>query len=476
MKKPFLSICLLLSAVAFAQTNTFMPDWTKNYSPSEIEGNRPVNSNGQPTGEWQYFLKSSIAYSNETFNYDTYIYKKLAQNKERVIETGKLNSNFLKTGIWKLYHDYIPNKVQFTGAYLDGYKEGVWTEYDYENNIVGTTYYVKGSIDGTVMKVKVYDDFTVKTTSQFKNDIQNGEEIETIVQGNKEYVFSKATYVNFKITGDKINYTVQGDVIAITSHNENGSISEKKEFFENGTLKKLSKPLPDDDGKKMWEHILYYPNGNFKMKYIEKNYRSYYNITSLKDINGADLDFGTLNNGSGTLKSYTDDGKLNSVTTVKKMVNDGPYSEFGTIRFEGIEYPYKTTGQINKDVKEGAYISTIEKDGKTITFQTSTFYQSIPIEQKNYNLNGVLQKEFSIDKSTGKKEEIIYYPSGAIKTKLQFQYPDAMLNVLVSKGPNGEDLDYGTLKNGSGTYKKYDMDGKLENTHTIEDGKIVTKK
>jgi len=116
--------------------------------------------------------------------------------------------------------------------------------------------------------------------------LKSGEVITSYVHSEGEFIFERATYRKSNIVGDKINYSEDGKVIAITSYNEDNDITEAKEFYEDGTLKKLSRSLPDDDENNLpdFEITLYYPNGNFKMKYIDKDLTYYYNISSLKGI------------------------------------------------------------------------------------------------------------------------------------------------------------------------------------------------
>ena len=356
-------------------------------------------------------------------------------------------------------------------------REGKWIECYEDGSIKEINNYSGDKRNGSFTEIQKLEVGVLKTVGNYIDDSKSGEVITSYVHSEGEFIFERATYGKSNIVGDKINYSEDGKVIAITSYNEDNDITEAKEFYEDGTLKKLSRSLPDDDENNLpdFEITLYYPNGNFKMKYIDKDLTYYYNISSLKDMDGNDLDYGTLKNGSGTIKSYTDEGELRSVMTLKNMVPQGLFTEFGLAVFDGVEYPYKTSGQINNGGKEGSFTSTIDKDGKTLTLQTEVYYQNIALEQKTYNLMGTLKQEFTIDKSTGEKVDITYYPSGAIKTKLEYKYPSTFLNVLVSKGPNGADLDYGTVKDGTGTYKDYDMEGKLEATYTLKDGKVVAK-
>ncbi|AFL82005.1 MORN repeat protein [Aequorivita sublithincola DSM 14238] len=523
MRNVLILICLFIGAASTSQIREYNPD---NIYKKDGE----KNSQGVPIGEWEYYGAFSDDRPAQYFNYDTrisrvYFIQDIASGKPLILqEKGKLNEDFEKTGTWTFYHNSREGEIiAKKGDYINGLENGEWKEFYPNGTLQSTSYWIKGTPvgkwesyfpDGSLRSIKnyekgvsvgewqeYYEDGTIKEITNYTEGIRNGIFTETqkfddvilvkvgmyvngfpdgeiityYVQDGNKYVYERVLIRNKKITGAIKRYNAEGKVIGLISYNDDNDITEMKEYFDDGTLRRFSTALPDAGIESVWEISEYYPNGNLKMKFIEKDSK-YHNIVSAKDPNGNSLDYGTLKDGNGTLYQYSDEGKISSITTLKYGIPNGPYTEFGTITFNDNTYQYKKTGTFTKEGKVGDFITTVEKDGKNITIQTATYYQNIAIDQKNYNIDGMLQEELHIDTSTGIKEEIVYYPSGSIKTKLQFQYPDVLLNVLICKDPNGKNLDYGSIKDGSGVYKEYDMSGKLVTTYTFKEGKVVSQK
>jgi len=491
MKKSILLLCLFLSTYSYSQTKTYQSTL------HNAEGE--TNSSGQPIGIWKY-TGTYYSTSGEIFNYDTYELKvtSLKDNDTSdkhaiILQSGKLDTNFKRTGAWKEF--YEDGSLKATGSYENdnpigtwkgfhpdssirsmhywnnGNRVGNWIDYFEDGSLEESTNYRDNKRNGPSTRMEDHRDFKLRIVGNFTDNNRDGEFTTYLVHPRGEFLTEKVTYKNGRITGDKLQYNEKGEVTSTTSYNENGNTIETKEFFEEGTVKKRSKPLGEGGN---WEHTLYYPNENFKLKYIEKE-SSLYNIIALKDINGNTLDYGTFKDGNGTVKGYTNEGVLEKITTYKNSIPSGLYTELGEIKIDEETYAYKTTGQIESGVKTGEYKTTIEKDGNLFTINSAHYFQNIAIEDKTYYLDGSLKSTLTIDKNTGKKEVSNYYKSGQIKITLQFQYPNSLLNILECKSPSGENLDYGTIKDGTGTFKEYNDNGELETTYTFKDSQVISK-
>lgn len=495
MKTTIQLLCFLVIATAFSQTNIYTPSWKTN------DGKEPfaygdVDSNGNPIGVWNYHKWpkgdkfDSYNPPEEIFDYDTYELKVMLE--ERLSSEGQLNSEFKRTGVWKQYH--IDGSLFKTSIYKDGnssefnsfnsdgtlretykydyYKKvGERKEYDPDGELILSEIYKykDGMLNGAFLKIEQKRGYKIKVTGKYVNDNREGIIITEVIAGAEEYIYRKTPYKDGRIIGNEITYYKDGEVKIIETYDERESILVKH-YSEDGAIVLIEERKNENE----WEMMEYHPNGKIKSKSTYQN-GGLRNILSLKDKDGNDLDFGTLKNGNGTLKEYSEEGTLELKKTIENGISHGKVEAFWSSDINGIQLYYKTTGNLKDGKKEGLFNTEVTKDGITTTSSTTKYFNDIAIEEKSYNLDGTLQYEFTINKDTGIKEEIYYYPSGAIRIKLQFKYPDTFLNVMISKDPNGEDLDYGSLKNGTGTYKVYDKNGKLDAIYTVEKGTIVAK-
>ena len=485
--------CLLISSVAFAQRfNTDYQIFLDDYQEiKEGESSRQTKKGekdryGNPIGEWKYYWLSKT-YPEYSFNYDTRLLKEYSidpSDKKRIgylSAKGKLDRNFKATGYWEYYFTRVDgnrvdgNKIAHKGDFVNGLENGEWIDFYEDGTLRNKLIFKMGDRNGPFVEITKHDDgYSSKRVGNYKYDDEDGEIITYITHPNGEFISERANYKDGDYIGGK-RYNEKGKIIGVTTYSLDRKNVKDETYYDDGTLKKLTEKIKFGYPY-TYENTLYYPNGNFKLKYTNEGGNKILDIISIKSIDGKNLETGPLTNGYGTLNSYTDDGELRTIETFEDGLRRGPYTEFGLIEIDGVTYKYKTEGQIGEgSQKTGEFVTTIQKDGKTITMQESTYFSDVAIEQKTYNFDGNVQSKFTIDKNSGIKEKVIYYPSGEVRTKLQYQYPDALLNVIISKGPNGKDLDYGSLKDGNGTYKDYDATGKLINTYTLKDGKVTAK-
>ncbi|WP_159038670.1 toxin-antitoxin system YwqK family antitoxin [Brumimicrobium mesophilum] len=271
------------------------------------------------------------------------------------VETGVANKNFIakgnskgkiRVGAWsdytfeniltyqqkdndRIYENLDHLLIESTGKYSNGQKNGLWIFYAVE----GGTFEKYHIADVTYKNDKRAGPITLFYSSGEKaaegnneNELLHGNysvfyktgEVARRYQLKKDLLQGLVTY--FYKTGEKefsVNYIdgiKQGQYL---SYYKNGTI-ENKSNYTNDTLQGLD--------------IYYYPNGTVReedrykdgilteVKYyyessqlwVQKEYKDgkYFNIKQLYDSQGNSLDFGTLKDGTGTVKYYTEDAKV----------------------------------------------------------------------------------------------------------------------------------------------------------------------
>ncbi|WP_290697692.1 toxin-antitoxin system YwqK family antitoxin [Lacinutrix sp.] len=193
--------------------------------------------------------------------------------------------------------------------------------------------------------------------------------------------------------------------LSVTGQFKNGKrIGEWKAFYENGVLKEILHH--DENEKVVGEKKTYYENGVLKFR---ANYENNFLIGNGKYFhkNGQLSEIGPYEHGkpTGIWKFYFENGNLKKSGEV---INEKNYN--------GLWKYYHENGQL-KD--SGVYINA-NPDG----------------EWKSYHKNG-------------QTYQIKYWTTGKL------------INVTSCFDGKGNDLDIGTLKNGNGILKKYDISGNL---------------
>jgi antitoxin component YwqK of YwqJK toxin-antitoxin module len=425
---------ITISFSGISQTNFFAPSWTDNINASQIKGNRPLNKSGQPTGEWEFFYEGFGTSKFATFNYDTYVYKKLRKSyDEKIIvsEIGKLDKDFMRTGTWKIYSDYQWDKVSAIGTYSNGKRDGTWTKYDLENNIIGTSEYVKGSREGIHMeleKARIEQGGLLRTTYTWVNDKRTGPyKLEYLID-DKIIIMESSEYNDNRIVGDKITYDEVGNIAIKTTYNGGSEATSAKYYYKTGEIK-ATENLKDGymrDGK----FTIYHKNG---VVYTIQEYEDeeLLNVITTNDSSGKSLDTGTFSNGNGILFSYDAEGNLNekskfvnSHETHSSNFQNGElvYEEFYDDKENAIRMiAYKDTVKIRESIIADDYNSNTMitylngKKSQEEIFSSNTLifidYEDGVIKEKRYHLksrdvvskkeiyeNGILIEEINYDK------------------------------------------------------------------------------
>ena len=328
---------------------------------------------------------------------------------------------------------YDNGTIEQEGAYnADGNAIGEWKIYN-ENGVL--TEVGNYNNDKRTGKWKFYDKTGFLTkVGDYSDGKKTGEwklyEKDDFLEFNG-YLKAVGNYDNNQKIGE---WKIYGDINITSIRNFN---TNTLAMYRRGIL--TSKGNLEDNGKATGEWKEYYKDGSISGEGLYSN--------------GLQI---------GVWKEYHENGKLKSI---------GSHNGVGDFFWTSRKCEWKTyhdNGQLE------SIENYTENDGNP-TGKWSFYHKNGTLGKEKDFLNGKLQSEVTIDENSGIKEEIIYYPSEEIKTKIQYRSPDDLLNVFVCKGPKGEDLDYGSLKDGNGTYKEYDIAGKLANTYTVKDGKVITK-
>lgn len=192
--------------------------------------------------------------------------------------------------------------------------------------------------------------------------------------------------------------------------------------------------------------------------------------------------------GTLTISQNYANGKLNGRT--KRIVQQGP--DVFTIETDYINDKEDGKVEVIVDPAIGddyIYRSETYKDGFVVGEMKfynpdSTIYESFsydgkskePFEKKTYYPNGQVHEITGITSSERSKEGVntVYYTSGKLNMKLYWQ-KNKLMNVILLLDEQGNKLDYGTLKDGNGTFLLYDEEGEKQVQFTIVDGEIVDK-
>jgi antitoxin component YwqK of YwqJK toxin-antitoxin module len=292
------------------------------------------------------FVESGFA--NEHF-----IPKGDSENGERVGKWSDYSFEFIPTyeqdenDIIDEWYDHL--LIRSEGKYVGNEKIGLWKFY---------------ALEGRVLKKYHIADVT------FNNNEKNGPVTLFYSTGEKaaETFYKKGLmhgeYTVFYKTGEvarkyeMVKDTTQGELTffyrtgerKLTMNFIDGTrTGESKGYYKNGDLKSTKTYVDDTvqgfctyyypNGKTREEHIYkdgvltslkyYYESGQL---WISKVYRKgkYFNVLELYDYKGNYLDYGTLKDGTGTVKFYTHDAKVYLIRTYEdgEVINEEYFDEF----------------------------------------------------------------------------------------------------------------------------------------------------
>jgi antitoxin component YwqK of YwqJK toxin-antitoxin module len=441
--------------------------------------------NGLRKGFWVEYKVDSLHATPPPFS-DT---KRVAAYYAAPIVLSKSEGNYKqghREGIWKSYncfstqkpyHWILKDATPFKGSFYNG----VWKYYSMDGKILIEGQYKEGLLEGKYKEYFVNG--KVKSEIVYKGDKKNGKEKDYFENGKirleknyengyligdyKQYYDNGQlrfvrNYKNGILWNEKSHYnrngkplpmgTLSEGVGTLNLYNNVGGLSVTytynygyktgmcTEYYKSGAIKREvyykkdtmngSEKLYSEKGQLLRESSIvkgrydgsskfYYPSGK---PWAEYTYRrgAIFSVIMLVDTNGLTLDAGTLKDGTGTLKVYDDSCRL--ITA----------DEYVKGKLNGKHLSYYTNGKVH--------------------YESNYVNDTLSGSDKIYSKEGVLSKEGNVKNFNWDGLVTDYYSNG--KKKYDLIYKDGLIwNVTFAADTNGNKIDYGTLKDGSGTYK-----------------------
>lgn len=333
-------------------------------------------------------------------------------------------------GVSRLFYEY-PYPILAEGKKVDGKKEGLWTYYNKDGNIMSYGNYKNDEHDGEWKYF--FADGTLNASKIFKEDKGNGK----YVQYNKfGHVSETGEQKDDNYNGLVKVYNPSGGLsytVEMTNNKRNGQM---KSYYANGQLAYETEYV---DGKENGESVSYYPNGKLRFR-----------TQVVKDEK------------QGPYVFYFQDGKVNYEANYLDDEIDGPYKLYytnGVLREEGTKKAGKSVGSLK------TYYSNGNLKSESV-FDESSKQNGI---YKLYDIDGIIdyQSEFV------KGEEISYIcydKSGKeiVNQKLKKNTPAKFYY------STGELLSEGTLSSGAkeGQWKFYYRNGNLKSEENYKAGQL----
>lgn len=233
--------------------------------------------------------------------------------------------------------------IQSTGKYSNNQKNGVWKfnaidETTYQKYHIADVTYKNGKKEGPI--TLYYSEGTKASAGTCSNDLLDGAftiyyksgEVERKYISVKDHIQGRLTYyyktgeekmtidlIDGRRNGEMIGYYKNGDVKSRRTY-KNGIVQDTCWFYyPNG---KVQEESIYKNGEVT--HLKYYYDSG--QLWVSKEYKdgNYHNVLELYDSSGKPLDFGTLLNGTGTVKYYTEKATVYLITTYEngQIVNE----------------------------------------------------------------------------------------------------------------------------------------------------------
>ncbi len=338
--------------------------------------------------------------------------------------------NGKRNGVWEFtgYNDNLQQK----GSYVDDLKDGEWRSYYLAGELSCIMPYKMGKNDGV-----------------FKGFYENG-----------NLSFEKP-YVNDVVHGTFTEYFPDGKVHKITTYLGDTLNGVSKEYYESGILK-VEKYMKGDLKDSIYTS--YYGNAALHEKLMYKK-GSLYNVISYLGVDGKKFDYGTLKDGTGTIRFFDANGKLISEEILKNSFLDGyaKYYKEGMVSREG-NY---MTGK-----REGLWITNYP----TGELSAKTNYKNGLLEGDavDYLKNGGIQGKGKYENGQRSGLWVSYDENGLPYSEIN--YSDGLMNGEAKYYKKGKLSSEGKYNKGSKIYiwKTYDENG-LETTSYDYGYAFVTK-
>lgn len=340
------------------------------------------------------------------------------------------------------YEMIYKDKTLTKGFYKDNKRTGAWEFIGVNDTLQQSGFYVDGKRDGEWKFY--YSNSKLSCNMPYKNGMKNGNFKGYFSNGNPSF---EKSYFNDSVIGVETEYYLSGKISKTRTFLGDSLNGISKSYYENGTIEeqKFMKGNIKDG-----ECYSYYENGAIREHIIFKS-GCPYNVIANNDLNGKPLDFGTIKDGNGTVRSYDVDGNERSEETYKNSILNGfaRYSRKGVVVREG--------NYLNGKL-EGIWI--MKYGSGKISSRANYISGSKEGVMESYSQNGSISQkgQFIEDKKSGfwvsynEKEELMS----------ELNYLDDLLNGDAKYFVKGKLKSAGKYNKGVKIYKwtEYDETGK----------------
>ena len=261
--------------------------------------------NDKKEGKWEEYLFDS-------FNYYKFEKGKVNGNRESLLTWGEGNyEGDKRTGLWELYLIDHPSRKKFLcmkANYKNGMRNGEAIYYYPSGEVAAKGVMKDNEIQGKLTQYypteEIYQEFSIE------NGSAEGPSKTFYKDGS---IKREIIYCEGAACGLMTGYYPGGEIEYKNNYKEGYLDGHQTYYYPDGTLKEEAnwKERKIDGNYKY-----YYPSGSVWVEKIFEN-GLVMEIVGLFDKSGAPLDYGTLKNGTGTVKSYTEDGVVYKIDKFK---------------------------------------------------------------------------------------------------------------------------------------------------------------
>ena len=462
-------------------------------------GNRKTEGqykDGLPVGDWKFWDRDGTEYNGSVSRYVFHeiqngeTLEKIANNFEvDVDQLYELNEDIdkdtgdkikagqvigVKTaddadGQFLFWYDKQRIKIKSHKVFINGKRNGKWTFWNENGNIVRTGSYAAGKRDGSY--AYYFNDGSKKEEGAWKNDQRDGLWVKYSNNGNTQ---KEGTYSNGKKDGVWTTWNDKGLMASKYLYENNKVIDKwafKYQFYSNGNEKTLKSTRNNKlDGKQ----TIWHQNGQMK---------SIGNYTTGKE--------------NGDFQEWYENGQMQSKVNYLNGNMDGAYSEWfdnGQMRQQGsyIDNEFYLTTRWNNEggilIKDGNG-KWVGKNAEGRKLWAKEYQDGRLISDWEYKYeyfdNGQIKKESSFQGGQEDGESTIFFENGKTREEGIWKEGEYLITNRWNKNGNliikdGQGKISGKNKEGLVLWEKEFVDGKLEfqwdNVHEYyENGQIKSE-
>lgn len=452
----------------------------KGHSPNgKLTSQGTYNISGGKVGDWKFYSDNGVLEVEEKLNDDAQIFK-----STKYYDNGKVESitNYDRDTLDGYYVAYRKNgNIQQQGWYLKGDAVGHWINYYQDGTIESDIYYSNGkkygtasynAPDGKLAVEYVYDDGELMKETYFNDEGTVVEEIDIAVDSSEYLLINR--YVNGKVFNSfTMLHNIKNGPYTSNYFNGakrikgaylNGNEHGKWEWYhENEKLKITGEYVM---GKKhgVWKE--FHENGKLSEETtflygIQTGEETSYNDQGIK-IGSREFKYNQLH---GRVVFYSEDGKLQ----ITRYYDHGRLIGYGHKDKSGKDIPMipieNETGKLVGYFDNGKIAREMEyKNGSFVNAYKEYYYTGQLFEEQFYNDNlreGALKR---------------YYPNGTLKAEMVYSSGDlhGVYKQYYSNGKLKEETNYlNDYKHG--VSKFYNSTGKLIKERVYFDDEIISE-